>query len=483
MNIIEHRTALLRARGNRCPDSLTPFAARQRSCALSDLAINHDETDGLFRKIIGWVDTRRCNEFKVGFTVLAKSFGNTLRFRSRRRALCNLQDRFSSLLEFGLKSLRTQALSPVDHPKERTDLRQDPLAKILCNLVQLIKKLDVSDQVGKAKLNPDIKDSHVFSVGRKVVATDDPVEFLSRGFDQNIGASRLIDAKEGVQVGTEDPRPVLIPIFFVTRLVDVNLNLKWQGRKKLLVWIGHGDADLVDEITKVSPREGEFENVAKEFPNRRERGVAGPLEIRYQCGQSWPREPRGLHLMRKRRKHDLLARRAPLALALILMNYNRLFRNFHLLMDFRWFITREEFGTAMKAAVKLKRMTFVNLIGAEFRTIMTRMVWLATNLAFLACRFTFSWRLDNIAGRRFGGIRGVLFRQRQLPDQIVDPRFLLSVHFPQHFNLGFKFTDLGRLFSLLFAPGVKPFSLHIQLYRPVQAGTLPEIRERLRLID
>ena len=75
---LEHRSALLRAGGDGGPDALAPAAARFAARALRNPAVDHHETNLLFRQIVRRLDARRGNEAEVRLAVLVKPFGQVL---------------------------------------------------------------------------------------------------------------------------------------------------------------------------------------------------------------------------------------------------------------------------------------------------------------------------------------------------------------------------------------------------------------------
>ena len=66
--------------GKRCPDSHAPISARFAAGALRDPAVDHDESNRLFRQIVRRLDARRRDEAEVTVAVLQKTVDHVLGF-------------------------------------------------------------------------------------------------------------------------------------------------------------------------------------------------------------------------------------------------------------------------------------------------------------------------------------------------------------------------------------------------------------------
>ena len=75
---LEGRSALLHAGGNGGPDALAPAAPGFAPCALRDPAVDHHETDRLFRQVVRRLDARRGDELEVRFAMLVETLGQIL---------------------------------------------------------------------------------------------------------------------------------------------------------------------------------------------------------------------------------------------------------------------------------------------------------------------------------------------------------------------------------------------------------------------
>jgi len=245
---VKDRTALLSAGGDDGPDSFAPLSTRQASCALSDLAVDDHESNSLLGKIVRRGDTRRRDEFEVGLSVFAKAVSNVLGFGAQRCALTGFQDLIASFLEPSLEPLRRHALSTVNYTEQCADLLEKAVPETLRNWVQLEEELDVANQMRKAKLHPHVEITHELAVRREVIATEDTVKLLAQDVDQDAGAARLVDAKEGVELGAKAPSPKLIPVLFVASLVDVEANFERQSISKILVGRNKRFTRFVDEF-------------------------------------------------------------------------------------------------------------------------------------------------------------------------------------------------------------------------------------------
>src|SRR3712207_9417719 len=64
------------------------------------------------------------------------------------------------------------------------------------------------------------------------------VELLAQHFHQDVGVAIRVDLEQGVQAGAEAPRPELLAIVLVARLVGVDDLLPRQGVEQLLIRVG-----------------------------------------------------------------------------------------------------------------------------------------------------------------------------------------------------------------------------------------------------
>src|SRR5436190_17864762 len=69
---VPYRTALLHTTGDHRPDPFAPALPRRAARSLRDMPVDHHETDGLLRQVVGRLDPRRRHEAKVRLAMLAK---------------------------------------------------------------------------------------------------------------------------------------------------------------------------------------------------------------------------------------------------------------------------------------------------------------------------------------------------------------------------------------------------------------------------
>ncbi len=134
---LEHRSALLRARGDGGPDPLAPAAPGFATRALRNPTINHHEANRLLRQIVRRLDARRGDEPKVGIAVLVEPFGQILRVLALRNASGrHAKDFRSGRFQLFGKSGLAELLAPVDHGEQFPQRLADPLAVGLLLLVR-----------------------------------------------------------------------------------------------------------------------------------------------------------------------------------------------------------------------------------------------------------------------------------------------------------------------------------------------------------
>ena len=100
-------------------------------------------------------------------------------------------------------------MTAVDHPKQRPQTPEHSLAISPIPLVgERRQKLHVADQVGQTELERHVELALVTTIGREIVAPQNPVELLAQNRDQHIAAARRIDLEQRVQVGPKTPDPL-----------------------------------------------------------------------------------------------------------------------------------------------------------------------------------------------------------------------------------------------------------------------------------
>jgi hypothetical protein len=120
--------------------------------------------------------------------------------------------------------------------KQPFEIGQQTFSKPLVGLVrQCRKELDVPDQMGQAKL---LEAVGVLDIGAEKVADDGPVVGFSKDLFQDLGTSRLGDAKEADRRRAKDPYPILQPLVLPAGLVDVQNRLGGDVFGKFFIWLG-----------------------------------------------------------------------------------------------------------------------------------------------------------------------------------------------------------------------------------------------------
>src|SRR3954454_12582394 len=151
----------------------------------------------------------------------------------------------------------------------------------------------------------------VATIGREVVATQDPIELRPQHLDQHVPATGRVDLEQRVQRSPETPGPLPVAVLLVAGLIDVQPRLAGQVVEQLLIRSLQRPADLADDPGELPTRDRHPDDITEELADGREGGVAGPLEVGDQGGQRRPdqaatRDPRG-----ERGLVELLAMRAP----------------------------------------------------------------------------------------------------------------------------------------------------------------------------
>ena len=160
MKEVEDITAGAVTSGKRCPDPFAPATPRFAASSLRNQAIDHHESNCLFRNVVGGFDIGGRDEFKVGLSPFEESFGHIPGFFRRWNMLrCLCHHDVTCCGEPTRERCRFQFVTTMNHFEHHTDRIAKTLSIILCSPVrQGHKELHVANQMGNAKLNSH--DSH-----------------------------------------------------------------------------------------------------------------------------------------------------------------------------------------------------------------------------------------------------------------------------------------------------------------------------------
>ena len=279
----------------------------------------------------------------------------------------------------------------------------------------LDQELDVADQVGQTKLHEHAAVLHVLAVGAEVVAAQKTVEFLAQHGDEHVGTARRIDAEQREEGSAEAPGPQPVPLVGVPGLVDVEARFAGQDGQHFLVGLLQAGADLGHQLGQIPAADRDADHVAQVLTDGGKRAMTGALEEPDQ-GREFRTSQAGLldRLGQGPVMHPL-AVPAPIGQSTVLLDAHGLVADLDLLDQPRSGGGVLKLATAIGALRQRVVLGLVDLLGRKLRALMLRMAGLTAAAAFLvlALRIVLG-RLDDITGRRLGGIAGMLSRRGQL---------------------------------------------------------------------
>ena len=161
--------------------------------------------------------------------------------------------------------------------KQPFEINQQTFSKALVGLVrQRGKELDISNQMGQTKL---LKAVGVLDIGAEKVADDSPAVRFSENLFEDLGSSRLGDAKETDHRCAENPDPVFQALVLPAGLVDVQDRLSGNVFGKLLIRSGQSVVDASDGIAQVASGRVDVQHLATELFQAGIAGVERTLHV------------------------------------------------------------------------------------------------------------------------------------------------------------------------------------------------------------
>src|SRR6478672_8112846 len=121
LQVLKHRSPLLRARRDYGPDPFAPAVSLFTPCPLRDQTVDHHEPDGLLRQVVGRLHSRRRDEPEITLPMLLEPLRKVATVLRRGHVVrATSQHRGPRCFKLALELLGRQSFSAMDHPKERT---------------------------------------------------------------------------------------------------------------------------------------------------------------------------------------------------------------------------------------------------------------------------------------------------------------------------------------------------------------------------
>ena len=433
----EDASAGLGAGGDRGPDAFEPALAGVAARALCDLAVDDDETDRLFGEIVCGFEAWGGDEAEITFAVLVKAFGEVSSFLGAGDAVNDFGPQFvAGVLQSDGEGVLGVLVASVDDGEEIAKLAEDALSVGLVFGVRMLdEKADIAQQMSEAELDENVGVFHEFAVGGEVIAADEAVEVIAEGFEQDVGAARRIDLKEGEERSTEAPGPHASFVIFVSGFIDVENRLRWQTAGEVFVSAFDAVADLGDDFGEIAATDLNVEEIAEKAFDGGVRTVTNAFEITDEGSEPGPSEAGLGGRPIERRVMDLPAFAAPPRMRTNAGDRNHLGRQrqFDLLNDFGGQLAgndrpmtigtfgAEDFGVSDVGVVEgLAPLGIMAGLSAAF----------AFGVALLRIGF-WPGLFSKVAGGRLGRVAGVLFERSDLGPKRRNFRFELLDHTQQ----------------------------------------------------
>src|SRR5271169_4912686 len=188
LQVLEHRSSLLRAGRDHRPDSFAPAVSPFTPRPLRDKSVDYYEADRLLCQVIGRLYSRSRNELEITRAVLLEPGRHVATVSCRWHVdLGTTQNLEPGQLQSALELFRREVFSAMNHLEELPQRLAQPFSVgSITSIRQGREELHIADQVGQAKLDRHVEPIHVAPIRRKVVTAQDSVELRAQHLDQNI---------------------------------------------------------------------------------------------------------------------------------------------------------------------------------------------------------------------------------------------------------------------------------------------------------
>ncbi len=193
--------------------------------------------------------------------------------------------------------------------------------------------------------------THELPIGREVVAANDTLKFLSQCLDQHFAAATGRDLEDRKQIGAKAPRPQLLAVVFVPRLVDVQMTLIGQGSQQLVVRVRQALTNLAEELLNHSSAEPYSDYITTILLDVADRHVTDAFEPTDQGGHARTDQARLSDILRNRTLMRLATLYTGLTYGLMFFNDDRLLDQFDLLMFLAISVIVSQLAAATRALV------------------------------------------------------------------------------------------------------------------------------------
>ena len=427
-----------------------PLIAHVAASALRDQTVHDQRANLPLRNIVRRLNVRRIvNEQKVTFAMLLE----TLRKRQRlvvfrNKSLNRLLNRLFMPIHQTLETNFRQLGLPMNICKHSLHVLQQPFS-VRLRVVKRHQKLDLADQVSPTELKECFRLFFVLQIGREEVTADAAEKIVTERFFQNLAAARGIDLEKREELRNETPRPLQLAVLLETRFVDVNMTLSFQKFFQLFIRRLERRRCFCDLFDEKARTDIDADDVTKILLQRSVRNVASAFEISGQCDHVRSEETGFFDLGRQSDIMVTLTVFAPIHELLIFGDEKRLLDEFDLLRDFGRGVGEIEFVSTIGTSRQFEFDDFVD----EFRRErLVKILFVSFLCTFFSFDFPFRFwidrglifgRLNNIGGRRLGGIGGIFFELRNFFVSRFQQCFGV---FQQCFEFGDTFFEFGNDF-------------------------------------
>lgn len=197
----------------------------------------------------------------------------------------------------------------------------------------------------------------------------------------------------------------------MARLVDAQPGLVGQAGPKGLVRLAQGGRSLLHHLDQLPGTQRQAPQVLEEGLNGRVRHAAGRLLVDDQGREARPDQAAASNVRGQRGKHDLTGGRVAIFSRPVLGDFKRLFGQFDLLDHLPVVQRLQARGLGFRQFIGFRP---VDLLRGKGRSLVLGVARLAAELAPAGLRRRGFRGLDQVRGRRLGGVRGIGFQPGDL---------------------------------------------------------------------
>ena len=405
LNELPTGPALLSAGSQHRPDAGVPLPANQGSAALGNSPINNSLTKSLLSSIVGRCNSRVKQKPEHSITMLAETLSECSRLGWQVLLLGQGQYSIIDFEHNPVESILWDFVSKMPDMKEPLELNEQAISKAFVGLIgQSRKKFDVPNQVGQAEL---LNLVGIFDISTEEIADYRAIVSFTENISEHLRRPRSCNAEKAECRCAEDPYPVFYTLVFPAGLVNIQNRLGWDMLLELLIRSPKSLIDTANGIAKMAPSNTNIQHLTAEVFQSTVGGMQRAFHIADQGLQTQPEQLIFDNTSRQLSPENSSAFGTDETIQMVFSNNDWLVTELDGLL-YPWLIDRLAgtfITTVTTTSVKLHGL--VNSLWPKRPSINAFVAGLsALTRGFV--RLLGLWRLNNIARRWLGRIRGIL---------------------------------------------------------------------------